>query len=41
LTITEISGDTLLGSGWDALADKEVQFEVELKTGKHTGGARP
>jgi hypothetical protein len=41
LTITEISGDKLLGSGWDALADKEVQFEVDLKTGKHTGGARP
>jgi hypothetical protein len=41
LTITEISGDKLLGRGWDALADKEVQFEVELKTGKHTGGARP
>jgi hypothetical protein len=41
LTITEVSGDKLLGHGWDALADKEVQFEVDLKTGKHTGGARP
>jgi len=41
LTITEINGDTLRGHGWDALADKEAPFEVDLKTGKHTGGARP
>jgi hypothetical protein len=41
LMITEIEGDRLLGHGWDALADKEVPFEVDLKTGKHTGGARP
>ena len=41
LTITEIKGDKLMGHGWDALADKEVPFEVDLKTGKHTGGARP
>jgi len=41
LTITAIDGDKLLGHGWDALADKEVPFEVDLKTGKHTGGATP
>ena len=41
LTISAIDGDKLLGHGWDALADKEVPFEVDLKTGKHTGGARP
>jgi hypothetical protein len=41
LTITAIEGDTLRGHGWDAIADKEVPFEVDLKTGKHTGGARP
>ena len=41
LTITEIKGDRLTGKGWDAMADKEVLFEVDLKTGKHTGGARP
>jgi hypothetical protein len=41
LTISEIDGDRLLGHGWDALADKDVPFEVDLKTGKHTGGARP
>ena len=41
LTIADIKGDTLQGSGWDAIADKEVPFEVDLRTGKHTGGARP
>ena len=41
LTITELIGDKLLGHGWDAMTDKEVPFEVDLKTGKHTGGARP
>ena len=41
LTITEINGDTLRGRGWDALADKEAPFEVDLNTGKHVGGARP
>ena len=41
LTITEISGDTLRGVGWDALADREAPFAVDLKTGKHQGGARP
>ncbi|HEX4605935.1 MAG TPA: hypothetical protein VH724_18180 [Candidatus Angelobacter sp.] len=41
LTITGLKGDTLQGHGWDALADKEVPFEVDLKTGVHTGGARP
>jgi hypothetical protein len=41
LTIKEINGDTLHGHGWDALADKEVPFEVNLKTGKHKGGANP
>jgi hypothetical protein len=41
VTITEINGSKLQGHGWDALADKEVPFEVDLKTGKHTGGAKP
>lgn len=41
LTITEINGSTLRGRGWDAMADKEAPFEVDLKTGKHSGGARP
>ena len=41
ISITEISGQKLLGLGWDAMTDKEASFEVDLLTGKHTGGARP
>ena len=41
LTITEINGSKLRGHGWDALADKEVPFEVDLHTGKHKGGTTP
>jgi hypothetical protein len=41
LAIKNIEGEKLLGHGWDALADKEVPFEIDLRTGKHTGGARP
>lgn len=41
ISITEIAGAKLRGLGWDALTDKQVPFEVDLLTGKHTGGARP
>jgi hypothetical protein len=39
--ITSIDEVKLHGFGWDVMSDKEVPFEVELKTGKHTGGAGP
>jgi hypothetical protein len=41
VTVTQISGEKLRGLGWDAMADKELPFEVDLLNGKHTGGARP
>lgn len=41
LTINSIAGGKLHGRGWDALADKEVPFEVDLHTGKHKGGVTP
>ena len=41
ISITEISNDKVRGLGWDAPADNEVPFEVDLRTGKHSGGARP
>jgi hypothetical protein len=41
LRVMQIRGNLLYGFGWDALKDKEVPFEVDLLTGKHTGGARP
>jgi hypothetical protein len=41
IVITEITGTKLQGLGWDPFTDQEVPFEVDLLTGKHTGGARP
>ena len=41
LSIAEIKGEKLSGTGWDALKDKDVAFEVDLRTGKSRGGARP
>jgi hypothetical protein len=34
-----VEGDELRGFGWDLQTDKEVEFVVDLRTGKHTGGA--
>jgi len=39
--ITSVEDGKLHGFGWDVMSDQEVPFEVDLKTGKHTGGARP
>src|ERR1700682_3316529 len=41
ISISRVDQTTLYGQGWDAIADKEAPFEVDLATGKHTGGARP
>lgn len=41
VSITSVEGARLQGTGWDAIADKEVPFEVDLLTGKSQGGARP
>ena len=41
ITISEIRGTKLTGTAWDAIADKEVPFEIDLLTGKSQGGARP
>jgi hypothetical protein len=41
IRISAVRAGTLQGFGWDALTDKEAPFEVDLKTGKHTGGASP
>jgi len=38
LTLGAVDGNVLNGMGWDMMADKEVPFEVDLSTGKHTGG---
>jgi hypothetical protein len=36
--ITAVRGETLLGFGWDMHTDRELEFEVDLKTGNHRGG---
>ncbi len=36
--VTGFSQGEVVGYGWDLMADKEVEFRVDLKTGKHTGG---
>lgn len=41
ISIARIDGTLLHGMGWDAVTDKEVPFQVDLLTGKSTGGARP
>jgi hypothetical protein len=41
LRLTGIEAQELHGFGWDLQTDKEVEFAVDLRTGKHTGGAFP
>lgn len=41
LRVTDVRQAILRGFGWDALTDKEAIFELDLRTGRHTGGAAP
>ena len=36
--ITGIRGETIIGTGWEMSTDRELEFEVNLKTGEHRGG---
>jgi len=36
--ITGVDGDTLTGTGWNMLTDREVTFTLDLRTGRHDGG---
>ncbi len=38
LTLGEVRGGRLLGTGWEMLSDKELPFSVDLRTGAHEGG---
>jgi len=38
IRITGADGGELRGFGWNLMADKEVEFAVDLRTGAHTGG---
>jgi hypothetical protein len=41
VSISRVEDGRAEGFGWDASGDKEVPFTVDLKTGRHEGGARP
>jgi hypothetical protein len=41
VSIAQVEGNELKGLGWDAITNKEVPFAVDLRTGRHSGGARP
>jgi hypothetical protein len=36
--ITDVKDQTLHGLGWDLKSDRELEFEVDLASGKHRGG---
>jgi hypothetical protein len=36
--MTAVRGETLVGLGWEMSTDRELEFEVNLKTGEHRGG---
>jgi hypothetical protein len=38
IRITGAEGSELRGFGWNLMADKEVEFAIDLATGAHTGG---
>jgi hypothetical protein len=41
ITITQVATNHLFGVAWDAMQDKEVEFAIDVRDGKHTGGAQP
>lgn len=41
IRLTRIEDDKLHGFGWDLQTDKEVEFALDLHTGKHTGSPFP
>jgi hypothetical protein len=38
VTVGEVKAGRLHGTGWDMRSDREVAFEIDLRTGAHTGG---
>ena len=41
ISVSNIEGEVLHGTGWDAITDREIPFQLDLRTGKSTGGAKP
>ncbi len=40
VTVTNIEGDVLHGTGWNLVSDKETPFALDLKTGSPIAAAR-
>ena len=38
VTLAEVHAGKLHGMGWEMRTDRELPFEVDLRTGQHTGG---
>jgi len=38
VALGDVVGGVLHGTGWNMMADKDVPFAMDLKTGKHSGG---
>jgi hypothetical protein len=38
IRVAGVEGAALRGFGWNLMTDQEVEFSVDLRTGKHTGG---
>lgn len=41
LKITSVTSELIQGLAWDSPLDKEVEFFVDVRTGRHTGGSSP
>jgi len=41
IRVKEVSGGELRGFGWNLQTDREVEFALDLQTGRHRGGAFP
>ena len=39
IRIADIGTETLHGTGWDLMSDRDVAFSLDLRTGQHSGGA--
>jgi len=40
IRITEVTDEAVIGFGWDLMTDREMEFRVDLRTGRHEGGVR-
>ena len=41
VTLQNVRGGTLHGTGWNMQTDREVPFALDLQTGRHSGGGFP